>query len=198
MHRALPVVNALIAAPCDVPWESMIGDDKRRHCGECRRDVHNLSAMTKAEMDAFLAAMAPGPDGHLPCISLFQRADGTVLTADCPVGLSRRRRRALLTATLGAGMVALAAASALATLWLRPAPALQADEVERPLPAVLEPRAFTPAYPLPADEVESCAFTPRPGMQPVRPPTNPVVRPVHRLAGRPPPPAHLRKGGTSI
>lgn len=186
MIRSLPVVNTLIASPCDVPWESMTGDEKTRHCGECKRDVHNLSAMTKAEMDAFLEAATPDASGHLPCISLFQRPDGTVLTADCPVGISRRRRKALLTATLGSGMVALAAMTALATLsMLRPAPALHADAIERPIPAVLETRPATPAYPLPADAVEACAFpVPQPGMQ-VRPVVKPVVQPIHhpRMAG---------------
>src|SRR3982750_3377365 len=83
--RHLPVVSSIIAAPCDVPWAAMAGDHRTRHCGECKRDVHNLSAMTEAEMATFLDAVGARPENQaVPCISLFQRSDGTVLTADCP------------------------------------------------------------------------------------------------------------------
>ena len=116
MGRALPVVSTLIAAPCEVPWDTMTGDHRTRHCAACKRDVHNLSAMTSAEIEVFVGALAPSPiDGHVPCISVFQRTDGTILTADCPVGLSARRRRSLLIATLSVGSVALLAMSGLAT-----------------------------------------------------------------------------------
>jgi hypothetical protein len=95
----------------------MAGDDRKRHCRDCKRDVHNLSAMTDAEVAAFLEAAAALPENvHAPCVSLFQRADGTVLTADCPIGLSRRRRRAILASTLQVGAVAIVAVSALATM----------------------------------------------------------------------------------
>ena len=143
MIRSLPVVNTLIAAPCDVPWDSMHGDATKRHCGECKRDVHNLSAMTHAEMRAFLDAATPDETGHLPCISLFQRTDGTVLTADCPVGLGARRRRALLTSTLSIGAVALVAVTALATLWLDHERKVAFDSFDD-RPAVFETKKSTP------------------------------------------------------
>ncbi|MFO0735511.1 MAG: hypothetical protein U0270_06515 [Labilithrix sp.] len=115
--RRLPVVTSIIAAPCDVPWASMQGDHRSRHCAQCNRDVHNLSAMTETELFAFLDAVEALPaNQHKPCVSLFQRFDGTVLTADCPIGMSRRQRRALLTAALGAAGVAVVAVSAFAML----------------------------------------------------------------------------------
>lgn len=166
--RALPLVNTLIAAPCDVPWDSMQGDERTRHCSECKRDVHNLSAMTHAEVEAFLEALTPDASGHLPCISLFKRTDGTVLTTDCPVGLSARRRRSLLTATLGAGAVALVAMTAIATLWLDHTRALASDDlVDRP--AVLDTKKDPPPprFPLsiwlgkPSDRAPA-AWTPQP------------------------------------
>lgn len=117
MKRALPIVQKLIAAPCDVPWSSMKGDDKTRHCGECDRSVHNLSAMSKDELQAFLHAIVNAPaNANLPCISMFARPDGTVLLEDCPVGLRARRRRALIASTLGLGGLALAAVTALVFL----------------------------------------------------------------------------------
>ena len=112
--RQLPLATVLVASPCDVPWTSMVGDDRLRHCAACKKDVHNLSAMTRDEIDAFLARA--GATGPMPCISLFQRADGTVLTADCPVGIRRRRARSLLAATLGLGAAAVIAFTALALL----------------------------------------------------------------------------------
>ncbi|MFO0739337.1 MAG: hypothetical protein U0270_25800 [Labilithrix sp.] len=161
MQRSLPVLQTLIAAPCDVPWAAMPGDHRTRRCGECKRDVHNLSAMTEAEMAAFLDVVSARPENQrAPCISLFQRSDGTVLTADCPVGLSRRRRRALLTATLSAGAVALVAVSALAMLHYRaqdPEPAFS----EGPAPAVLTPAV--PAYPAPLPSTITPRHTRDPG-----------------------------------
>jgi len=194
MIRSLPVVNTLIAAPCDVPWDTMHGDAKTRHCGECRRDVHNLSAMTYEEMQAFLEAATPDTNGHLPCISLFQRADGTVLTADCPVGLSARRRRSLLTSTLGIGAVALVAMTALATLWLDHKRELAADPFADP-PSVFEPAKTVLTYPLPRP-----ALGPKPdpggmmmaGLMPATPTT--TVTPIV-VAPLPEPPQRPRRTG---
>ncbi|MEQ1635027.1 MAG: hypothetical protein ABL997_21790, partial [Planctomycetota bacterium] len=68
----------------------MAGDERRRFCAQCRLHVHDLSAMTRDEVDALLRS--PGP-GRL-CVRLFRRADGRVLTRDCPKGLRVRMRRA--------------------------------------------------------------------------------------------------------
>jgi hypothetical protein len=39
--------EAQIQSPCTADWDAMTGDDTRRHCGSCNKDVHNLSAMTE-------------------------------------------------------------------------------------------------------------------------------------------------------
>lgn len=41
--------------PCPKRWSELVGDDTRRFCSECRLHVTNLSAMTRAEGEAFLA-----------------------------------------------------------------------------------------------------------------------------------------------
>ncbi len=147
MRRALPIVTTLIAAPCDVPWDTMTGDHRTRHCAACKRDVHNLSAMTSAEAEAFMYALAPSPiDGHVPCISVFQRTDGTILTTDCPIGLTARRRRSLLIATLSIGSVALLAMSGLATVWLTDRDAAAA--ADEPSSYVEPPPVLVPAKPV--------------------------------------------------
>lgn len=88
-QRALPLFDRIrVASPCDVPWDSMRGDDRVRHCDQCDKNVYDLSSLTRAEVERLFDAHA-----ETPCVSYFQRADGTVLLADCPVGLARRRRR---------------------------------------------------------------------------------------------------------
>lgn len=105
-RRALPVLEAVkIASPCNASWDEMKGDDRVRFCGGCEKNVYNLSAMAREEAESLLRAK----EGNL-CARLYRRADGTVITADCPVGAKRVRRRRLALATVGgAAMTAMAA-----------------------------------------------------------------------------------------
>lgn len=85
----LPLLASVaIASPCSARWEDMEGDDVTRLCGDCKLHVHNLSEMTAQEAQAFLQERSGA------CIRLFRRADGTILTRDCPVGVARWRRGA--------------------------------------------------------------------------------------------------------
>jgi hypothetical protein len=99
----LPVLdNIRVASPCTVSWAAMVGDDRVRHCGHCDKDVYNLSGMTRDEAEALVVGRA----GAL-CVRYFQRFDGTVLTADCPVGAKKQRKqRRLIVAGAAAGAVA--------------------------------------------------------------------------------------------
>lgn len=83
-----PLDHVTVAAPCPADWDAMIGDDRSRFCGQCRLNVYNLSGMTKREAEALIA----GAEGRL-CIRYYRRADGTILTENCPVGLSALKRR---------------------------------------------------------------------------------------------------------
>lgn len=78
-----------IASPCSADWNQMTGDDRRRFCASCKLHVHNLSGMTADAATALLQQA----NGRV-CVRFFRRADGTVLTRDCPVGLRQRLRRA--------------------------------------------------------------------------------------------------------
>lgn len=92
VRRSLPTVTLeqiRIASPCTVSWASMTGDEKTRHCGQCDKDVHDLSAMTRAEAEA----LVNGGQGQRMCVKMWVRKDGTVLTQDCPVGLAKVRQR---------------------------------------------------------------------------------------------------------
>lgn len=93
VRRSLPTLTLeqiQIASPCQASWASMQGDERTRHCGECKKDVHDLSKMTRREAEALVSSV--GVDGHRPCIRMWVRADGTVITQDCPKGLERARR----------------------------------------------------------------------------------------------------------
>jgi len=77
-----------IASPCTASWDQMHGDDRVRFCGECRLNVYNLSDMTRGEAEAFVSER----EGRM-CVRFFRRADGTVMTKDCPVGLRALRQQ---------------------------------------------------------------------------------------------------------
>jgi hypothetical protein len=83
-----------IASPCPVSWERMTGDDRVRFCDECKLQVYNIGEMTRAEAEALIAKT----EGRL-CARIYRRADGTVITRDCPVGLRAIRRRVTKSAT---------------------------------------------------------------------------------------------------
>jgi hypothetical protein len=106
-RRGLPMLDDLrIAAPCSADWEVMVGDERVRFCAQCQKNVYNLSAMPRHEAEALLLEK----EGKL-CVRLYKRADGTVLTSDCPVGVRRRRRRRIAALAFG-GLAAATAASA--------------------------------------------------------------------------------------
>lgn len=90
-----------VASPCPVPWESMQGDTRVRHCGQCRKNVYQLAEMTRNEAEALIM----GAQGEV-CVQLYRRADGTVVTRDCAeVAASRSLVSAL--AITGVSVVAL-------------------------------------------------------------------------------------------
>ena len=106
--RVLPLLDTVkVASPCNRSWDEMLGDDRVRFCTSCEKNVFNLSSMSREEAEALLASRSQGE----LCIRYYQRADGTVMTQDCPVGVSKKRRKLFVLATAGAGAMAFAAAS---------------------------------------------------------------------------------------
>jgi hypothetical protein len=91
-----------IASPCPARWEDMAGDDRKRFCSQCRLHVYNIAAMTRAEA----VALIEGAGKQLPCVQIYRRADGTILTRDCPVGLAAARARLRRTAARVAAALA--------------------------------------------------------------------------------------------
>ena len=96
MPRNAPLLEQIrIASPCGAAWDRMDGDDQVRFCAQCRKNVYDLSAMSRAEAEALVRER----EGKL-CVRFYRRRDGTVLTDNCPVGL-RRARRWLVTQIAG-------------------------------------------------------------------------------------------------
>ena len=97
-----PLDGVRVAAPCPADWNRMVGDERMRYCGQCNLHVYNLSGMTRKEAESLIA----NAEGRL-CLRFYRRADGTVLTRNCPVGLRALKRRvtrvasAMLSAVLG-------------------------------------------------------------------------------------------------
>jgi hypothetical protein len=66
----------------------MVGDDRVRFCNQCNLNVYDISTMTKPEAESFIA----NAEGRI-CAKLYRRADGSILTRDCPVGLRAVRKK---------------------------------------------------------------------------------------------------------
>lgn len=80
-----------IRSPCDVPWDSLRGNERVRTCGKCRENVYNISAMTRVEALRLIRAQ----EGRV-CVRILRRPDGTVVTGECWSRLRAARRRGLL------------------------------------------------------------------------------------------------------
>lgn len=102
---ALPLLDRVtVAAPCNASWDDMAGDEKVRFCGLCQKNVYDLSAMMRDEAEAFVRSAEGGA-----CVRLARRADGRVVSGDCPVGVKKRRLRLAVAGAVGGGLMGYAA-----------------------------------------------------------------------------------------
>lgn len=83
-----PLDRIKIASPCTADWRFMLGNNNVRYCGQCNKNVYNLSAMTRGEAETLIRRM----EGRL-CVRYYMRRDGTIINADCPVGLRAFKQR---------------------------------------------------------------------------------------------------------
>lgn len=154
--------NLKIAKPCPANWDAMTGDERVRFCGQCKLHVYNLSGMTRTQAEDLLSKT----EGSV-CVRLYKRADGTVLTQDCPVGLAALRRRV---ATLTASLFALVAVSF--SSFFRAGDGIDGSKLEgttttaRDPEVPREPRVLMGAVPMRRDPVPE--RTPEPEPKPVR------------------------------
>jgi hypothetical protein len=97
-----PLDHLKIAAPCPANWDQMFSfEDKRvRFCSQCNLNVYNLSEMSRREAEALITKT----EGRL-CVRFYRKADGSILTQNCPVGLRAIKRRVAWVAQVVLGMV---------------------------------------------------------------------------------------------
>ncbi len=178
-RRALPLLDDVrVASPCTASWDEMTGDDRVRFCGQCSKNVYNLSAMTREAAERLLMER----EGSL-CVRFYRRADGTVLTDDCPVGRRRRHRTRQIAAAIGASALAVAAAAGAGwsktlrgnavTGAVAPAavqggvPQVSMGETPQVPTATSEPRGPDETPPSPRAPVRPSSEAPRPALHPV-------------------------------
>jgi len=121
-----PAFHIRIASPCSADWEKMSGNDRVRHCGTCNLNVYNLSAMSTREAAEMLAKT----QGRI-CVRFYRRADGKILTQDCPLGLRAVVRRVSRIAGATLAVLAGLGASAEPLLALGTSPALVQTQQKR-------------------------------------------------------------------
>jgi hypothetical protein len=162
-----------VATPCRADWTQMTGDERVRHCAQCKKDVFNLSDMTREQAERLIIEK----NGDL-CARYYQRQDGTILLADCSVGLAQKKK----TKVVAAGALALLAGTPVAAFSLRSkahAPAEPqvriTDVVEIEVPPPPAPPQPPPAPPPEATEILG-------GMPP--PPEMEQVKPARAAAGK--------------
>lgn len=80
----------------------MDGDDRVRVCGACKHNVYDTSKLTTKEIVDLMARDSKA------CLKIYRRADGTLLTEDCPFGLRTLRRGARRVSKIAASLWALA------------------------------------------------------------------------------------------
>lgn len=95
-----PLNNIKIASPCPAVWNEMYGDNRKRFCGDCNLNVYNLSGMSREAAESLIT----NAEGRL-CVRFYRRADGSVITADCPVGWAKVKQRTKLFATAAASLL---------------------------------------------------------------------------------------------
>jgi len=177
----------------------MTGDDKKRFCGGCKKNVYNLSAMTEAEAQETLKI-------DNPCVRFYRRVDGTVLTQDCPVGVRRVRVRLAMAASgaVAAIMSSMSGRQALAeaTMGAPPPPATQ-HMGEPTSPAIMGDVALpvTPKSVQGQPMMGKVAAPPKTHVKPPKPhghkaphKTGTNTPPTHSLPPPPPPMQHPTMG----
>lgn len=141
--RSLKVLK--VTEPCPADWNAMIGNDRVRYCGQCNLNVYNLSGMTSREADDLVTST----EGRL-CVRFYQRADGTVLTQDCPVGLAAFKRRLKRAGqVVFASILTIFASAGFARNYLKS----HTPEPERPLMGAIPVNVNTPPPPPPKPHV---------------------------------------------
>ena len=127
-NNFIPLDSISVANPCNADWDAMQGDDRTRFCGTCQKNVYNLSDMSRREAEELLRSK-----GESLCAQFARRADGTVITDNCPVGLRPLRNGAgfmLRAVTVGATALIAVLSGVVTEGWAAPKNQNQPDQRE--------------------------------------------------------------------
>ncbi len=91
-----------VKSPCSESWDEMKGNDEVRFCSHCAKNVHDISAMTRAKAEK----LVKNSNGKL-CVRYVKNPNGKVITA--PPKLTQIKRRAAIAAGVLATSLTLSA-----------------------------------------------------------------------------------------
>jgi hypothetical protein len=97
--RSLPRITIPVA--CTADWNAMRpieADGRARRCGACDKPVYDTRSLTRGHLRRLILEH----EGHLPCLRLHRRPDGTVVTKSCFAPVLRAGRFLWLKAGLAA------------------------------------------------------------------------------------------------
>lgn len=100
MKFTSPLNDLKVASPCEESWDAMLGNERKRYCGKCELNVYNLSGMSAAEAENLLL----NSEGRV-CVRFFRRADGSIITQNCPVGWAKVKNRAKVMTTAAFSLI---------------------------------------------------------------------------------------------
>jgi hypothetical protein len=147
-----------VATPCRADWNEMTGDARVRHCAQCKKNVFNLSEMTREQAERLIIER----NGDL-CARYYQRHDGTILLADCSIGLAQKKK----TRVVAAGAAALLAGSGGFASYLKLSHHHRAPEPQVTITGVVEIEPVPPPPVKPPDATEVLGDMPAPTQQPL-------------------------------
>lgn len=93
-----------VNSPCEVDWDSMVGNEEVRFCTHCEKNVHDISALTRKDAMRFVRANSGGV-----CVRFYTAPSGRTLHAN--EGKLHRITRRASKAAAGAFSVAIALSS---------------------------------------------------------------------------------------
>jgi hypothetical protein len=136
-----PLDNLKVAAPCTADWDQMFSfqDERVRFCSQCNLNVYNLSGMNRREAEDLITKT----EGRL-CVRFYRRADGSVLTENCPVGLKKIKRRVVWVAQVVVGMALSVVSSLGLYLGRKPGPLLDMPNSRSVIQPLMGERLPTP------------------------------------------------------
>jgi hypothetical protein len=94
-----PIENFRMATHCPASWEKMTGSGCVKFCETCKLQAYDFSGMNMPEVQELILKREDKKK-----FVLYKRKDGKFLTADCPVGI-QKKRTLILASTAGALLV---------------------------------------------------------------------------------------------